>query len=159
MPLSINQQAPDFELAGTAPMAITLSSYRGKKNVALTFYEVAFNDDDVVHMEAFRDLEPEFEATDTQVLAVSLDPVGIAAAFASTSNLDFPLLSDHMDHAVCLAFDAWRTDRGYASIGGGMARRVTYIIDKKGVIRGLVGDNVPAKDQAKEALKLIKVLK
>lgn len=159
MPVAIGQEAPDFELAGTAPMAITLSSYRDKQNVVLTFFEVAFTEPDILHMEAFRELEPEFEAADAQVLAVSLDPIGIASAFAATSHLDFPLLSDHMDHGVCLAFDAWRTDRGYASVAGGMARRVTYVIDKKGIIRGKVGDDVSPEKQAEEALKLVKQLR
>jgi peroxiredoxin len=159
MALSLDTQAPDFELSGTAQMAVKLSDYRGKKNVVLTFYEVAFNEDDTLHVEGFRDLEPEFEAANAQILAVSLDPVGIASAFAATSNIDYPLLSDHMDHAVCISYDAWRTDRGYAAKdGGGMARRITYVIDKQGRIKGLVPDTVPAEKQAKAALDLVKRL-
>lgn len=154
MPVAIDKEAPDFELAGTAPMSIKLSSYRGEKNVVLAFYEVAFTEDDVAEMEAFQELLPDFEAADAQVLAVSIDPVGIAHAFSATSNLDFPLLSDHYGHTVCTQFDAWRTDKGFASVEGGMARRMVYVIDKQGIIRGVVNSDVSAVDQPKEALKL-----
>jgi peroxiredoxin len=159
MPLALDTQAPDFELSGTPQMAVKLSDYKGRKNVVLTFYEIAFNEDDTVHVEAFRDLEPDFDKADAQILAVSLDPVGIALAFAATSNVEYPLLSDHMDHAVCIAYDAWRTDRGYAAKdGGGMARRVTYIIDKQGKVRGLVPDSVSPAQQAEAALNLVRKL-
>ena len=156
MAVAIDQQAPDFELVGSAPMAVKMSDYKGKKNVILTFYEVAFNFEDVDQIEAFRDLEPEFDTLDAQIVAISLDPTGVCVAFSQTSNIDFPLLSDHMDHAVCTNYDAWRTDRGYASVEGGIAKRVTYVIDKNGMIRGKVNEDVPAAKQAPEALKLAK---
>lgn len=159
MAVAINQQAPDFNLVGSAPMAVRLSDYRGKKNVVLVFYEVAFNFVDVDQMEAYRDLQPDFDDADAQILAVSLDPTGVCIAFASTSNFDFPLLSDHMDHAVCTMYDAWRTDRGYASVEGGIARRITYIIDKQGMIRGKVGEDIAPEKQAAAALKLVQGLK
>jgi peroxiredoxin len=153
----MNQEAPDFELSGTAPMAIRLSGLRGK-NVVLAFYEVAFNEEDTAEMEAFRELTPDFEAANAKVLAISQDPVGIASGFAASNNLDFPLLCDDYDHAVCVLYDAWRTDMGYASVDGGMARRMVYIIDKDGMIRGVVSSDVPAAQQPEEALKQVQAL-
>jgi peroxiredoxin Q/BCP len=158
MTLPVGTKAPDFELAGSAPKAVKLSDYKGQ-NVALVFYQVAFNFEDVDKMEAFRDLQPDFEDTNTQIIGVSIDPTGVCVAFSSTSNIDFPLLSDHMDHAVISSYDAWRTDKGYASVEGGIARQVAYLIDKDGIIKGVVGEDVAPKDQAAEALKLAKTLK
>lgn len=40
--LKVGDEAPDFTLLGTDMKQVTLSSFRGKKNVALAFYIFAF---------------------------------------------------------------------------------------------------------------------
>lgn len=42
MTLKVGDEAPDFTLLGTDMNKVTLSSFRGKKNVALAFYIFAF---------------------------------------------------------------------------------------------------------------------
>lgn len=40
--LKVGDSAPDFTLTDTAGKAVTLSDFRGKKNVVLAFYVLAF---------------------------------------------------------------------------------------------------------------------
>ena len=41
--LEIGQMAPDFKLKGPAGQPVTLSEYRGQKNVVLVFFPLAFS--------------------------------------------------------------------------------------------------------------------
>lgn len=68
----------------------------------------------------------EIEATGTRVVAISYDPADKIAAFAKSSKIEFPLLSDP-DSATIKRYGLLNKD-GYAHPG-------TYIIDKEGVIR------------------------
>ena len=158
MTLPTGQEAPDFELVGTLSEPFKLSGLRGQKNAVLAFFELAFNDDCTAEMQAFQELLPQFEDADAQVLGISIDPVGIAGVFASSYDLGFPLLSDIFGHEVCLLYDAWRDDRGFASEHGGIARRVTYVIDKQTIIRGVVENVADVRDHSQEALRLAKAL-
>lgn len=157
MPLSIGQEAPDFDLVGTPSEPFRISKLRGAKAVVLAFYELAFNDDCTAEMLAFEDLMPEFEATGAEVYGISLDPKGVADAFASSNGLSFNLLCDTFQHDVCTLYGAWRDDRGVASEHGGMARRVTYVIDKQGIVRGVI-QGVPAEEHAAQALTVLQGL-
>jgi peroxiredoxin Q/BCP len=70
-------------------------------------------------MQAFqRDLE-KFEGLDTQVLGVSGDSLETHAKFADEYNITFPLITDK--------------DNQIKNLYG--RNRITYLIDKKGVIR------------------------
>ncbi len=42
MPLEVGQPAPDFELSSTTGNKISLSDYKGKKNVLVAFYPLDF---------------------------------------------------------------------------------------------------------------------
>jgi cytochrome oxidase Cu insertion factor (SCO1/SenC/PrrC family) len=42
--LKVGDEAPDFELPDTTGGKVKLSSFRGKKNIALAFYYFAFTD-------------------------------------------------------------------------------------------------------------------
>lgn len=157
MSVAVGQEAPDFELVGTDPEPFRLSKQRGQKHTVLAFYELAFNNDCTDEMLAFQDRLPEFEDAGAAVVGVSLDPKGILDSFAGSNGLGFTLLSDTFDHQVCSLYGAWREDRGIASGTGGIARRMTYVIDKQGVVRGLLED-VPPPEHAEKALAIVKEL-
>jgi peroxiredoxin len=157
--LSVGQEAPDFELIGTMPQPMKLSSLRGQKTAVVAFFELAFNDDCVAELEGFQEMLPDFEAANAQVMAISIDPVGILQGFASSSGFDFPLLTAALHHDALKAFDAEQTSLGFASEDGAMARRVTYVIDKQGVIRGKVEGVTDMRAHAEEALKIAQEVK
>ena len=77
-------------------------------------------------MSGIRDRLDEFLTFDTEVLAISCDPVYSLRAFADADGLNFPLLSDFWPHgAVTRAYGVFDEARG-------APRRSSYILDKAG---------------------------
>ena len=77
--LAIGGPAPDFTLRDQFGQDVTLSSYRGKKAVALVFYPFAFSGVCTGEMAGIRDRLADFLTFDTELLAISLRP-GLRAA-------------------------------------------------------------------------------
>ena len=102
-------------------------------------------------MGCFRDLMKEFEEADTQVLGISVDSFAAAGAFSKSLELNFSLLSDFPRHEAAKAYDVFVEERG-------IARRVTYVIDKEGVIRGVVQSDTDMEVHARESLAIAKQL-
>jgi len=126
--LPVGSVAPDFTLRDQFGQDVTLSSYRGKKAVALVFYPYAFSGVCTGEMAGIRDRLAEFMTFDSEVLAISCDPRYALRAFADSDGLNFPLLSDFWPHgAVCRAFDVFDEDRG-------SPRRSSYVVDKAGIL-------------------------
>ncbi|MFT4286144.1 peroxiredoxin [Nocardioides sp.] len=127
--LALGGPAPDFTLRDQFGAEVTLSSYVGAKAVLLLFYPAAFSGVCTGEMSGVRDRLDEFLTFDTEVLALSCDPVFSIRAFADADGLNFPLLSDFWPHgAVARAYDVFDEARG-------QARRSSYVIDRSGVVR------------------------
>ena len=127
--LRIGDPAPDFTLRDQFGQDVTLSSYRGSKAVALLFYPYAFSGVCTGEMTQVRDRLAEFMTFDTEVLAISCDPMFSLRAFADADGLNFPLLSDFWPHGeVSRAYGVFHE-------AGGNATRGTFLIDTDGVIR------------------------
>ena len=108
MGLSLGGAAPDFTLRDQFGQDVTLSSYRGRKAVALVFYPYAFSGVCTGEMAGIRDRLAEFLTFDTEVLAISCDPVYSLRVFADQDGLNFPLLSDFWPHGeVARAYDVF----------------------------------------------------
>jgi peroxiredoxin len=52
--LKVGDMAPDFTLPSTAGQPVTLSAYKGKKNVVLAFFPAAFTGGCTKEMQAYR---------------------------------------------------------------------------------------------------------
>lgn len=124
---NVGELAPDFTLTDQSGASVTLSDYRGKKNVIVYFYPK--DNTPICTLEAcqFRDEYADFEGVDAEVLGISADDEARHKAFADKHRLPFKLLSDP-DHAVAKKYDAMTTF-------GLMAGRKTFVIDKEGKIR------------------------
>ncbi len=96
--LALGGPAPDFTLRDQFGQDVTLSSFRGRKAVAIVFYPYAFSGVCTGEMSGIRDRLDEFLTFDTEVLAISCDPVYSLRAFADQDGLNFPLLSDFWPH-------------------------------------------------------------
>jgi peroxiredoxin len=130
--LALGQPAPDFTLRDQFGQDVTLSSFRGAKAVALVFYPYAFSGVCTSEMAGIRDRLEEFLTFDTEVLAISCDPVYALRAFADADGLNFPLLSDFWPHGeVTRAFNVFDEVRG-------CPRRSSYALDKDGIVRWAV---------------------
>ena len=135
--LELGGPAPDFTLRDQFGQDVTLSSFRGRKAVALLFYPYAFSGVCTGELSGVRDRLAEFLTFDTEVLAVSCDPVYSLRAFADAEGLNFPLLSDFWPHgAVCRAYDVFDERKG-------SPRRSSYVIDKAGNVRWSVHNANP----------------
>ena len=124
--LAAGDPAPDFALYDQNGALHKLSQYRGKKIVVLYFYPKDQTPGCTTEACSFRDNLSVFDSLETVVLGVSVDDTASHRKFAEKYHLNFPILSD-ADKAVSRAYHtlAWY----------GMSKRMTFVIDKSGVIR------------------------
>ena len=129
--------APEFTLRDQFGQDVSLSSYRGSKAVALIFYPFAFSGVCTGELAGVRDRLEAFMTFDSEVLAVSCDPVYAQRAFADAQGLNFPLLSDYWPHgAVASSYGVFNDDKGCPT-------RSSFVIDRDGRIAWSV-HNEPA---------------
>ena len=79
-------------------------------------------------MQAYQADIAKFEATDTQVLGISVDSSPANARFAQDLGITFPLLSDFVRRQVVRDYGIYMEERGFGT-------RATFVIDKEGIIR------------------------
>ena len=115
--------APELGIADAKGKVWTLADLKGKTAVVF-FYPADDTPGCTQEACAFRDQYEAFSGT--TLLGVSTDVIDSHRAFAGKFNLPFPLLSD-VDGKVSRMW-------GVRSIRGS-ARRVTFVIDRGGVIR------------------------
>lgn len=129
MSVDVGQEAPVFTLKNQFGEDVTLSDYRGKKNVLLVFYPKAFTGICTGELCDLRDRAVDFDGGDTQVIGVSCDSDAALRAFGEKEGLSYPLLSDFWPHgAVASKYGVFFADRG-------IALRATFVIDKQGIVR------------------------
>jgi peroxiredoxin len=134
--IAVGSEAPDFELRDHNAQSHRLSSYRGDRNVVLVFYPFAFTGVCTGEMCAIRDDVSSLQNDDTQVFAISCDTVASLRVFAEKEGLSYPLLSDFWPHGeVAKAYGVFNETLGAADRG-------TFIIDKSGVVRWTVRNEI-----------------
>jgi len=129
---------------------VKLSEYLGKKNIVLYFYPKDETPGCIKEACTFRDNYEELTALGAEVLGVSGQSVQSHIAFASHYGLPFILLAD-VDNKV-------RGLYGVPSTMGILPGRVTYIIDKQGIIRHVFVSQTQAQRHIEEAKKTLKML-
>jgi peroxiredoxin len=135
--LSLGGPAPDFTLRDQFGQDVTLSSYRGQKAVAVIFFPYAFSGVCTGEMAGIRDRLAEFMTFDSEVLAISCDPVYSLRAFADADGLNFPLLSDFWPHGeVTRAYGVFDDAKG-------APLRSSYVVGKDGTVRWSVHNAMP----------------
>jgi peroxiredoxin len=149
MAVEVGEQAPDFELKDQHGTPVTLSGFRGKKNVVLVFYPLAFSGVCSGEMCAMRDDFPEVDREDVELLTVSVDSGFVLRTWAERDHFNFAMLSDFWPHgAVAKSYGVFDDEKGIATRG-------TYIIDKSGVVRWKVVNPIP---QARDIAEYQKAL-
>jgi mycoredoxin-dependent peroxiredoxin len=129
MALEIGDEAPDFELPDQHGTPVKLSSFRGKKNVVLVFYPLAFSPVCSGELCGLRDSFPEATSReDVELLTVSVDSFFTHRAWADAEKFEFSLLADFWPHgAVAKSYGVFDEDKG-------LAVRGTFVIDKQGKV-------------------------
>ena len=153
--LQVGQTAPAFTLPDASMEMMSLSRYRGKKNVVLYFYPKDGTPACTIQAIGFSDREDEFHKLDTVVFGVSRDDVISHAAFRDEHGLTVQLLAD-TEKEVSRLYDVIR-EKIVDGHPKEFLQRSTFIIDKKGVVRHIMRDINP-KEHVEEVLKVCRQL-
>ncbi|MCU7490575.1 MAG: peroxiredoxin [Ignavibacteria bacterium] len=129
--LKEGDKAPDFTLKDAYGKSYTLSSFRDKSPVVLYFYPKAGTTGCTKEACGIRDDMSKFRKNNITVLGVSVDSKEAIKKFIDDYHLNFPLLSDK-DKNI---------SRDYGVLNKlGVDNRITFIIDKKGIISSIIRD-------------------
>lgn len=127
--LTVGSSAPDFTLRDQNGRPVTLSGYRGSKDVLLVFFPLAFTGVCEGELGEIRDNLPNYENDDSAVVAISVGPPPTHRIWSIESGFTFPVLSDFWPHgAVTQAYGVFNEDAGYPNRG-------TFVVDRTGIIR------------------------
>jgi peroxiredoxin len=126
--VDVGQLAPDFMLKDQNGNDVTLSAFRGDKNVVIVFYPFTFTGVCEGELCSLRDDLSEYEQAGAQVLAISCDSRHSQRIWAEQQGYTFPVLSDFWPHgAVAMEY-------GVFNEALGCANRATFVIDKTGAV-------------------------
>ncbi len=146
--INVGEKAPDFTLPSQMGDNVTLSEYFGKKNVVLYFYPKDESTGCTKEACKFRDNYDVFTSLGAEVLGVSSQSVESHKSFASHHGLPFILLSDEKSDVRKL----------YGVSSGVWPGRVTFIIDKKGIVRHVFNSQFQPEKHIDEALAVLRKL-
>ena len=146
-------KAPDFTALDQDGKKVKLSSFRGKKNIALYFYPKDMTPGCTTQACDFRDQQKNFKST--VILGVSIDSQERHQKFIEKHDLPFTLLAD-VDKKVVQKYGVWQEKKLYGKTFMGIVRS-TFIIDKTGTVRKIFV-KVKVKNHIEEVLSAIKEL-
>lgn len=133
MSIQVGQQAPDFTLFDSDKNPVTLSDYKGKKNVVLLFFPLAFTGVCTKELCSVRDDIGKYDNENTQVFGISVDAFPSLAKFKEEQQYNYPLLSD-FNKEVSKKYEALYDS--FTPMGmQGVSKRSAFIIDKEGVVK------------------------
>jgi peroxiredoxin Q/BCP len=147
--LKVGDTAPDFSLLDERGLPVSLKDYLGKKVVVLYFYPKDFTSGCTVEACSFRDNYKLYQDKGAVVIGVSLDSVESHSKFSEKYDLPFAILSDNSKE-VAKAY-------GVLGVGGFLAKRVTFVINKDGKITHIF-PKVDVKHHSEEVLKALEEL-
>jgi peroxiredoxin Q/BCP len=146
--LKVGDNAPGIEAETYGGETINLRDYKGKNTVALYFYPKDNTGTCTKEACSMRDGLEDLEKLGVQVLGVSTDSVKSHENFKNKYDLNFPLLSDKSKEII----KSYGVESDYGS-----AKRMTFLIDKSGVIR-YIWPKVKAAEHADEVAEKVKEL-
>ncbi len=141
-------KVPDFSLPDKNGKMFNLNEHLGKTNLVIYFYPKDETKGCTAEACSFRDNYEVFIRNNTEVVGISADSPESHESFAKNHSLPFILLSDQKNEV--------RKKFGVsASMMGILPGRVTYVIDKKGIVRLVFNSQTQFDKHAEEALKII----
>jgi peroxiredoxin len=118
---NVGEQAPDFSLKSTSGEMVSVSQWKGEKNVLIAFFPLAFTGVCTAENCAFSEDYSKFEDKDTVVLPVSVDSVPTLNEFRAKHGMKHQLLSDFKREAGraygVLDEEKFFTKRAYFLVG------------------------------------------
>ena len=160
MSFLVTKQAPEFTATAVMPdnsmkPDFKLSDYRGKY-VILFFYPLDFTFVCPSEILAFDRALPAFKAKNCEIIGVSIDSQFSHWAWKNTpvpqggiGNIQFPLVAD-LDKSISRQYGVL--------LDAGIALRGTFLIDREGVVRHAVVNDLPLGRNTDEALRMVDAL-
>lgn len=148
--LTVGEKAPNFTRTTTAGKKVSLKSFRGKKPVILYFYPKDETKGCTAEACGFRDFVAQMPTGSAEVIGISGDSDESHKAFANHYSLPFDLLSDS-DNTLLNLYHV-------PLFKGSLHKRVTFVIDKHGVICNIIQNTNEGSEHVKEATAAVKAL-
>lgn len=146
----VGDRAPEFSLPTASGAMVSLADFRGKKAVVLFFYPKDSSPACTLEACSFRDSYEVLAEAGAEVIGVSADSARSHERFAGRLHLPFPLLSD--------ADGSLRKLYGVPKTFGLFPGRVTYLIDKQGIIRHIYSSQFLPMGHAGKMLAALKAI-
>ena len=143
-------KAPDFTLPSQSGESVRLYDRLGQHVVVLYFYPKDETRGCTAEACAFRDSHEVFTDAGAEVIGISSDSVDKHAAFAGHHKLPFTLLSDKGGVV--------RKSFGVPTALGLIPGRVTYVIDREGVVRHYFNSMTGIDQHVGDALEVVRKL-
>jgi peroxiredoxin Q/BCP len=139
--------APAFEALDQHGALVRLADFQGKAAVVLYFYPKDDTPGCTAQACSLRDGFSELKAAGAVILGVSADDSQSHKAFAEKYHLPFSLLADPDKRIIGAYGVKWPLL--------GIAKRVTFLIDRQGIVRKVITD-IRTKDHDQQVLTLLK---
>jgi thioredoxin-dependent peroxiredoxin len=146
--IDVGSEAPDFTLPSQSGEMVNLSDFLGSKPVVLFFYPKDDTLGCTKEVCAFRDSFEDFRNLDAEVIGVSSDSVKSHRSFAEKHDLPFTLLSDEGGEVRRL----YRVPNTLGLFPG----RVTYVMDRDGIVRHVFSSQLGFVNHVEEALQALR---
>ncbi len=158
----VGKKAPNFKLkavinGGEVNNAYELSALEGEKYVVLFFYPLDFTFVCPTELHAFQSKIAEFEARNVQVIGCSVDSHFSHIAWLQTpktkggiQGITYPLIADFNKQLS--------RDYGVLNETEGVAYRGLFLIDKNGVVRHQLINDLPLGRNVDEVLRMVDAL-
>jgi peroxiredoxin Q/BCP len=145
---AVGDKAPLFRATLQDGSTFDLADVIGRKMVVLFFYPKDHTPVCTKEACAFRDSYQQFTAAGAEVIGVSSDSPASHRSFAEKHRLPFPIISDQ-DRSL-------RKLYGVPNTLGFVPGRVTYVIDREGVIRLIFSALFASDDHVRKALEAVR---
>jgi thioredoxin-dependent peroxiredoxin len=146
--VGVRSVATDFTLPSQSGQMVSLKDFIGEKPVVLFFYPKDNTPGCTKQACAFRDVYEEFRKLDAEVIGISSDSVDSHRSFAAKHDLPFTLLSDEGGKV--------RKLYGVPNTLGLFPGRVTYVIDREGIVRHVFSSQLGVEKHVEEAFKTLR---
>ena len=131
----IGSLAPDFKLRATNGQEVSLSDFRGQKNVIVFFIRETSCPQCRTHVTQLGRMYDQFRDADTEIIVILGEDVDKAKEYADGINLPFPILADP-DRAV---YSLYELEKYFLLF----QRTASLVVDKGGIVRYLKRTTVP----------------
>ncbi|HYB75568.1 MAG TPA: peroxiredoxin [Nitrososphaerales archaeon] len=139
--------APDFSFVAQDGKTMSLKDYAGSKNLVIYFYPKDFTMGCTAETKAFSTSYEEMKRLGAEVIGISSDTAESHERFAKECGAEFPLVSDNGGKA--------RKAFGVKPTLGFLPGRVTFVIDKNGIIRSVFSSQTNPKGHILNALEVL----